>query len=157
MIWIYDTWDVIANSITSSRFIIIEKLTDHICVYCFHSPKFICPFNFWLTYEIFWFRLKKPETLVFHTFHYIAPFLLSVFELATSCNFVSHHSQYVAVRKLKCHCSKLHRIVKQIYIDKGNLHGQWAVGALSQVYKNLRIPFSETEKCNTAAYIQCRS
>ena len=26
--WIYDTWDVIANSITSFNFIIIEKSTE---------------------------------------------------------------------------------------------------------------------------------
>ena len=26
--WIYDTWDVIANSMTSFNFIIIEKLTE---------------------------------------------------------------------------------------------------------------------------------
>ena len=38
------------------------------------------------------------------------------------------------------------------YIDKDNSPGQWAVGAMSHVYKNLKIPFSETEKCNTAAY-----
>ena len=59
---------------------------------------------------------------------------------------VSHDSQYVAKRKLKCHCIRLHRIIKQIYIDKDNLHGQWAVGALSQVCKNLRTLLSETEQ-----------
>ena len=51
---------------------------------------------------------------------------------------VSHDSQYVAKCKLKCHCIRLHRIIKQIYIDKDNLHGQWAVGAFSQNFKNLR-------------------
>ena len=29
---------------------------------------------------------------------------------------VSHDSQYVAKRTLKCHCIRLHRIIKQIYI-----------------------------------------
>ena len=31
------------------------------------------------------------------------------------------------------------------------------LGALSQFYKNLRIPFSETEKFKTAAYMECKS
>ena len=48
--------------------------------------------------------------------------------------------------KLKCHCIRLQRIIKQIYIDKDDLHGQWAVGALSQVFKNMRILLSETEQ-----------
>ena len=65
---------------------------------------------------------------------------------------VSHGSQYVAVHKLMCHCIKLHRIFKRIYIDKDNLHGHWAVGAFSQVFKNLRTLLSETEQCKTAAY-----
>ena len=47
-------------------------------------------------------------------------------------------------------------MVKQMYcIDKENVYEEWVVGAMSKVYKNLRIPFSETEKCNTAAYIEC--
>ena len=70
---------------------------------------------------------------------------------------VSHDSRHVTIRKLKCHCIKLHRIIKQIYIGKDNLHGQWAVGALSRVFKNLRTPLSETEQCKTAAYLECRS
>ena len=53
--------------------------------------------------------------------------------------------------------SGLHRIIKQIYIDKDNLHGQWAVGALSQVFKNLRTLLSETEQQKSAAYIECWS
>ena len=108
-------------------------------------------------YENFYFRLKKKT--IFHIFPDIAQFLLSVFELAVWQHvvIVSHDSHLVAIRKLKCYCTKLHRIVKQIHIDKGNLHGQWKVVALSQVYKNLRIPSSETEKCNTALYIECRS
>ena len=41
---------------------------------------------------------------------------------------VSHDSQYDAKRKLKYHCIRLHRMIKQdIYTDKDNLHGQWAV------------------------------
>ena len=48
-------------------------------------------------------------------------------------------------------------ITSDLYIDKENLHGQWAVGPLSQDYKNVKIPFSEIEKCNTAAYIEYRS
>ena len=68
---------------------------------------------------------------------------------------VRHDSQYVAKRKFKCHCIRLHRIIKQIYIDKDNLHGQWAVGALSQVFKNLRTLLSETEQQKSAAYIEC--
>ena len=38
---------------------------------------------------------------------------------------VSHDSQHVAIRKLKCQCIKLHKIIKHIY-------WQWVVGALSQ-------------------------
>ena len=59
---------------------------------------------------------------------------------------VSHDSQYVAKRNLKCHWIKLHRIIKQIYIDKDNLHGQWAAGALSQVCNNLKTLLSGTEQ-----------
>ena len=33
--WIYDTWDMIANSITSFNFIIIEKLTELIMMFMF--------------------------------------------------------------------------------------------------------------------------
>ena len=58
---------------------------------------------------------------------------------------VSHDSQYVAKCKLKCHCIRLHRIIKQIYIDKDNLHGQWAVWALSQNFKNLRTLLSRDQ------------
>ena len=59
---------------------------------------------------------------------------------------MSATTAYVAKRKLKCHCIRLHRIIKQMHIDKDNLHGQWAVGALSQVCKNLRTLLSETEQ-----------
>ena len=41
------------------------------------------------------------------------------------------------------------------YILTGNLHGQWKVIALSQVYKNLRIPSSENEKCSSALQQYC--
>ena len=40
-------------------------------------------------------------------------------------------------QNVSCHWIRLHRIIKQIYIDKDNLHGQWAAGALSQVCNNL--------------------
>ena len=40
-------------------------------------------------------------------------------------------------------------------LNKDNLYGHWAVGATSRVNKNIRIPFPETDKCNTAAYIEC--
>ena len=62
--WLYDTWDVIANPITSYNFIIIEKLTELLLgcyVYCCHSSKSIFPFHFWLMYENFYFRLEKKR------------------------------------------------------------------------------------------------
>ena len=88
----------------------------------------------------------KKDT-IFHTFHDIVQFCFPFLNWQQVV-IISHNSQYLAIHKLKCHCIKLQQI-----FDKGNLHGQWAVGAVSQVYKNLRIPFSETEKCNIAAYI----
>ena len=77
------------------------------------ASKSILPFNFWLIYENFYFRLNKDTLFSAH--------------LATSCKCQPRH-------KSKCHCTKLHGIVKQIYIDKGNFDGRWAVGALSQVF-----------------------
>ena len=96
-------------------------------------------------------RLFSTYFLIFRNFCF--PFLNWLHVVIVSHDMI----QLVAIHKLKCHCTKLHRIVKQIYIDEGNLHGQWKVIALSQVYKNLRIPSSEAEKCNTALYIECRS
>ena len=112
----------------------------------------IFPFNFWFMYENCYFRLKTKSVhfMILRNFCFL-------FWNWQQVVIVSHGSRYIAICKLKCHYTKLHRKVKQIYTDKRNLHGQWAVGALSQFYKNLRIPFSETEKCNTATYIECRS
>ena len=50
---------------------------------------------------------------------------------------VCHDSQYVAKRKLKCQCIRLHRIIKQIYIDKDNSHAIW--GLSCQEPKTIKI------------------
>ena len=113
------------------------------------------PVNFWLIYENFYFRLEK-NTLFSTHFMILNNFCFLFLNWQQVVN-VSHDSQYVAKRKLKCHCIRLHRIIKQIYIDKDNLHGQWAIGALSQVFKNLRTLLSETEQQKSAAYIECWS
>ena len=67
--------------------------------------------------------LKKT---IFHTFHDIAQFLLSVLHWQRVV-IISLDSQYYAIRKLKCHCTKSHRIfnryilTKGIYMDNGQL------------------------------------
>ena len=104
------------------------------------SSKSSLSFNFWLIYEKFYFRLFSIHFMILHNFC----FLFLNWQKVVN---VSHDSQYVAKSTLKCHCIRLHRIIKQIYIDKDNLHGQcWAVGALSQVCKNPRTPLSETKQ-----------
>ena len=40
-------------------------------------------------------------------------------------------------------------MTKSIYVDNGQLSQVQVIGL------NLSIPLSETEKCNTAAYIEC--
>ena len=79
-----------------------------------HSSKSILPFNFWLMYEIFYFKLKK-ETL-FSTHLMILRNFCFLFFNWKQVVIVSYDSQYVVIRKLKCHYTKLHRTVKQIYI-----------------------------------------
>ena len=105
-------------------------------VYCRHSSKSSLSFNFWLIYENFYFRLEN-NTLFSTHFMILHNFCFLFLNWPQVVN-VRHDSQYVAKHKFKCHCIRLHRIIKQIYIDKDNLLGQWAVGALSQVFKNLR-------------------
>ena len=100
-------------------------------------------FNFWLIYENFYFRLEK-NTLFSTHFMILHNFCFLFLNWQQVVN-VSHDSQYVAKCKLKCHCIRLHRIIKQIYIDKDNLHGQWAVGALFQNFKNLRTLLSRDQ------------
>ena len=124
-------------------------------VYCRHSSKSSLSFNFWLIYENFYFRLEN-NTLFSTHFMILHNFCFLFLNWPQVVN-VRHDSQYVAKRKFKCHCIRLHRIIKQIYIDKDNLHGQWAVGALSQVFKNLKTLLSETEQQKSAAYIECWS
>ena len=48
--------------------------------------------------------------------HHTCKFLFTVFELVTSCN--CQPRQYVAIRKLKCHYTKIHSIIKEIYWKK---------------------------------------
>ena len=118
MIWIYDTWDVIANSIISFNSIIIKNSLNYyfdVYVYCCHSPNFPSPLSH-STSGMKFFTSNLKKEIIFHTFHDIAQCLHSVF-LTGNCNvIVSHGRRYVATCKLKCHCTKLHRIVKQIYI-----------------------------------------
>ena len=119
-------------------------LPCYVNVYCCHSSTSSLSFNFWLIYENFYFRLKK-NTLFSTHFMILHNFCFLFLNWQQVVN-VSHDSQYVAKRKLKCHWIRLHRIIKQIYIDKDNLHGQWAAGALSQVFSNLRTLLSGTEQ-----------
>ena len=64
MIWIYDAWDAIANSTTSLTFINtkvnwIKKMKFMFIIVIYYLYKSIFPFNFWLMYDKFYFRLKK--------------------------------------------------------------------------------------------------
>ena len=77
-------------------------------------------FNFWFMYKNCYFRLKKSHISWYCV---IFPFC---FGTGIKLVIVSHDSRYAAICKLKCHYTKLHRIVKQIYTDKRNLHGQWS-------------------------------
>ena len=149
---------MIANSIPSFNFIIIEKLIESLFLCLCLLSSFVqvqsliqLLVNIWK----FYFRLEK-NTLFSTHFMILHNFCFLFLNWQQVVN-VSHDSQYVAKRKLKCHCIRLHRIIKQIYIDKDNLQGQWAVGALSQVFKNLRTLLSETEQQKSDAYIECWS
>ena len=82
VIWIYDTWDVIANSTIYLNFILTEKLTELIWLsLCLLTPfvQVHFPIQLLITFT------SDLKYIIFDTFHDVTQFCF-VFELLTNCD-----------------------------------------------------------------------
>ena len=126
IIWIYDTWDVITNFIVDSfNFIIIEKLTESLLLCLCLLLSFLqvqSPIQ--LLVNIWNFLLQTKKKIHYMYFPVSTHFVILRNFCFLFLNWqqvvnVSHDRQHVTIRKLKRQCIKLHRMIKQIYIDNG--------------------------------------
>ena len=108
-ICIYGTWDVIANSITSFNSIIIEKLTELLlwCL-CLLLSFFHVHFPIQILVNVWKFLLLTLKNTLVSTHFMILRNFCFLFLNCQQIVIVSHDSQYITIRTLKCYCTKWH-------------------------------------------------